>query len=87
MKKNVILATLVGVASGFFAGLAATELLKLRAEKQVKRPPRALPAPQIVVELPPEQENENIPQKVHNYQAIASCTEAFERGRASNRNI
>ena len=61
MKKNVILAAALGIASGFFAGLATTELLKQRSEKQSKKALEALPAPQIVVELPPEQENENSP--------------------------
>ena len=86
MKKNVILAALLGTASGVVATLCTKELLKLyRQAAKTGTKPESLPAPQIVVELPREQpENEIIPQDgVENEgeapaQAVAAQAEELE---------
>ena len=63
MKKNVILASALGAVSGILAVFATKEILELRRHAVKKSAePQSLPAPQIVVDLPEEQqENENIP--------------------------
>ena len=64
MKKNTIFAALLGAASGVVAAFCAKELLRIREKATENRvEERPLPAPQIVVELPQEKEqNEIIPQ-------------------------
>ena len=62
MRKNVIFAALLGGACGFLATLCAKEMMLLRKENAPKTQKKhALPAPQLVVELPPEKEEEAAP--------------------------